>query len=83
MNEWELVAVVLAAGLLACGVLAALARPEDALVALELGGTLTTSILMVLAEGLQRQPFIDLAVTVAVMSLLGSLVFARMMEQPE
>ncbi|MHB8533270.1 MAG: monovalent cation/H+ antiporter complex subunit F [Solirubrobacteraceae bacterium] len=83
MNEWELVAVVLAAGLLACGAVAMLAGPADALVALELGGTLTSTILMVLSEGLQRQPFIDLAVTVAVMSLLGCLVFARMMEQPE
>jgi multisubunit Na+/H+ antiporter MnhF subunit len=81
MNEWELVAAVLGAGLVACAALAALAGVAEALVAVELGGTLATTILMVLAEGLQRQPFIDLAVTVAVLSLLGALVMARMLEE--
>ena len=81
MNEWEIAAVVLAAGVLACGAVALLAGVADALVALQIGGTLTTSILVVLSEGLQRQPFVDLAVTVAVMSVLGCLVFARMMER--
>jgi multisubunit Na+/H+ antiporter MnhF subunit len=80
MNEWELVAAVLGAGLFACGALAALGSVATALVALELGGTLATTILMVLSEGLQRQPFIDLAVTVAALSLLGAMLLARMLE---
>ena len=81
MNEWEIAALVLTVGLLICAAVAAFASLADALVALEIGGTLTTSILLVLSEGLQRQPFVDLAVTVAVMSVVGALVFARMMEE--
>jgi multisubunit Na+/H+ antiporter MnhF subunit len=81
MNEWEIVATVLGTGLVACGALALLGGIGDALVALEIAGTLVTAILMALSEGLQRQPFIDLALTVGVLSLLGSLVFARMLEE--
>jgi multisubunit Na+/H+ antiporter MnhF subunit len=52
----------------------------DALIAMEIAGTLASSVLLVLAEGLQRQPFVDLAVTLAVLSLVGALVIARMLE---
>ena len=38
-------------------------------------------VLMLLAEGFHRQPFIDLAVVFAPMSLVGSLMFARLMER--
>jgi multisubunit Na+/H+ antiporter MnhF subunit len=80
MNEWEVVAAVLGAGLAACGALAALGGVAAALVALELGGTIATTILMVLSEGLQRQPFVDLALVVAVLSVLGGMVIARLLE---
>jgi multisubunit Na+/H+ antiporter MnhF subunit len=80
MNEWEIVAAVLSAGLIGCGAVATFAGIGDALVALEIAGTLSATILMALSEGLQRQPFIDLAVTVALLSLVGSFVFARMLE---
>lgn len=81
MNEWEIVAAVLGTGLLACGALAALSDVATALIALELGGTIATTILIVLAEGLQRQPFVDLAVVVAVLSVLGCMVMARLLEE--
>jgi multisubunit Na+/H+ antiporter MnhF subunit len=81
VNEWEIVAAVLGAGLLACGLLATFTNLANALVALELGGTLATTILMALAEGLQRQPFVDLAIVVAVLSVLGCMVIARLLEE--
>lgn len=81
MNEWEIAAAVLGAGLIACGALGALGSVGAALVALELGGTLATTILMVLSEALQRQPFIDLAVVLAVVSVLGCMVIARLLEE--
>jgi len=40
-----------------------------------------STILMLLSEGFHRQPFIDLAVVLAPMALVGSLVFARLMER--
>jgi multisubunit Na+/H+ antiporter MnhF subunit len=52
----------------------------DALAALEVASTVASTALMALAEGFHRQPFIDLALVLALVSLIGALVFARMME---
>ena len=81
MNEWLLGAVVLLAALVPCGVVCVLRSPVDGLVALELAGVIDTTILVLLSEGFQRQPFVDLAVVAAVMSFAGSLVFARILER--
>jgi multisubunit Na+/H+ antiporter MnhF subunit len=35
---------------------------------------------MALAEGLHRQPFIDLALVLALLSFVGGVTFARFME---
>jgi len=80
MSEWGLAAAVLIGALLPCVGVCALAGAVDALAALELAGTLTVTALMALAEGFHRQPFIDLALVLALMSLIGALVFARLME---
>ena len=40
-------------------------------------------MLLLLAEGFQRQPFTDLALILAVLSFVGSLVFLRFMEERE
>ncbi len=80
MNEWEIVAAILAAALLPCLGVCALARVADGLVAMEIAGTLVVTILMVLAEGLQRQPFIDLALTLAILTIIATLAIARLLE---
>jgi multisubunit Na+/H+ antiporter MnhF subunit len=80
MNEWEIVAAVLSCGLLACVGVCAFAGAESAFVALELAGTVVVTILMVLAVGLRRQPFIDLALTLAVVEIVGALAVARLLE---
>ncbi|MGO9497438.1 MAG: monovalent cation/H+ antiporter complex subunit F [Solirubrobacteraceae bacterium] len=49
--------------------------------ALEVAAVLLSTILMLLAEGFHRQPFVDLAVVFAPMSLVGSMLFARLMER--
>jgi multisubunit Na+/H+ antiporter MnhF subunit len=81
VNEWEIAATVLGFALLPCGVVALQLDPPDGLAALELAGVLLSTILVLLSEGLHRQPFIDLAVVFAPMSLVGSLLFARLMER--
>ena len=81
MNEWVIAATVLGFALLPCVALCLLAPPEHGLVALEIAGVLATTILVLLSEGFHRQPFIDLAVVLAPMSLVGSLTFARLMER--
>jgi multisubunit Na+/H+ antiporter MnhF subunit len=81
MNEWEIAAVVLAAAIVPCLAVCLRARATSALAALELAGTLLASSLMALCEGFHRQPFIDLALLFALLSMIGAMAFARLMER--
>jgi multisubunit Na+/H+ antiporter MnhF subunit len=81
VNVWLIAAIALTPALLACGLACVLFGALDALVALELMGVLSTVELMLLAEGTHRQPFIDLALVLAVMSFIGGLAFARVLER--
>ena len=81
MNEWEIAAAVLGLALIPCIVVCLVAPPTDGLVAMQIGAVLMCTILVLLAEGFRRQPFIELAYVLAPMSLIGSLVFARLMER--
>jgi multicomponent Na+:H+ antiporter subunit F len=81
MNEWAIAATVLAFALVPCILVCVLAPAPHGLVALEIAGVLVTTILMLLAEAFHRQSFIDLAVVLAPMALIGSLTFARLMER--
>jgi multisubunit Na+/H+ antiporter MnhF subunit len=81
MSEWLIAAVVLTAALLPCLAVCVFAGATAALAAFEVAGTVTTTILMVLSEGFHREPFIDLAIVLALLSLIGGLAFARMMER--
>jgi multisubunit Na+/H+ antiporter MnhF subunit len=81
MNEWEIAAAVLGFALIPCVAVCVLAGIADALAALEIAGVLVTTILILLSEAFHRQPFIDLAVVLAPMALVGSLTFARLMER--
>lgn len=81
MNEWLIAATVLGFALIPCLVLALVSPAPHALLGLEIAGVLVSTILMLLSEGFHRQPFIDLAVVLAPMALVGSLAFARLMER--
>jgi multisubunit Na+/H+ antiporter MnhF subunit len=81
MNEWEIAAAVLGAGLLPCLVVCMVKDVASGLAALEVASVLLTTVLMLLAEGTHRQPFIDLALTFAFLSLAGGLAFARLLER--
>ena len=81
MNEWEIAAAALGAAIVPCLIVCALPGARRALVAMELAGTLTASALMLLAEGFHRQPFVDLALVLALLSLVGAIAFARLMER--
>jgi multisubunit Na+/H+ antiporter MnhF subunit len=81
MNAWLLAATILLIALVAPGLVCALARPFDGLVALELAAAITTLVLLILAEGLHRSSFADLAIASAVASFIGSLAFVRLLER--
>jgi multisubunit Na+/H+ antiporter MnhF subunit len=81
VNEWEIAATVLAFALIPCTVAALLVPPPQGLAAMQVAAVLLSTILVLLTEGFHRQPFVDLAVVFAPMSLVGSLMFARLMER--
>ena len=73
-------ALVVIAALLPCVIVAAFGGAAAALAAVEVSSVLAVTALMLLSEGFHRQPFVDLAVVLALVSTVGSLTFARMME---
>jgi hypothetical protein len=81
MNEWEIAATVIAGAIVPCLAVCAFSSAVSALASLELAGTLLASALMALCEGFHRQPFIDLALLFAGLSMLGAFAFARLMER--
>jgi len=80
MNQWLFASLVLAICLVPCACVCIFAGPLAGLAALEVASALTTAILMLLAESFRRQPFIDLAVVFSALSIVGAIVFARLLE---
>jgi multisubunit Na+/H+ antiporter MnhF subunit len=81
MSQWLLGAAVLAVCLVPCAAVCFYAGPLSGLAALQVATGLTTSILILLSEGFRRQPFIDLALTFAVLGVVGGIIFARIIER--
>ncbi|MGH2875466.1 MAG: monovalent cation/H+ antiporter complex subunit F [Solirubrobacteraceae bacterium] len=82
MNEWIVAAIVLLIGGIApLGVVTVRGDAMEGVVALALAGVIAALVLLLLAEGFHRQPFVDLAVALAVMSFIGSVAFARFLER--
>ena len=77
MNVWLIAATALLAGLLPCGWVLMRATTVDALVALELGSTVVTLVLLLLAEGFHRSSYFELPIVLAALSFVGTLVFIR------
>lgn len=80
MNVWLIAALALLPALLACGLLCFLSAALTGLVAMELASAVSVVELMLFSEGTHRQPFVDLALVLAVMGFVGLLAFARLME---
>ena len=81
MNLWVAAAFAMTCCLAPCGVVCLRGSPEDRLVGLEAAGNILVLILLLLAEGLHRAPFADLALTLALLAFGGGLVFARFLER--
>ena len=77
MNPWLLASFLLVCGMVPCLVGALRSDEAAGLPALGLAGVLAVVTLLTLTEAFHRQPFIDLAVVLAALSLGGSLAFIR------
>jgi multisubunit Na+/H+ antiporter MnhF subunit len=81
MNEWLVAALVLIVLLVVCGAVAALTDLLSGLIALELSGVVAITALLVLAEAMRRESFVDLALVATFLSLPGALMFVRLLER--
>ena len=81
MNVWLTGAVALLPALTAAGWMAAMADLEDRLVALELATTLVVFMLMLLSVGYDQSSFIDLGLTLVLLSFPGALAYAHFLER--
>jgi multisubunit Na+/H+ antiporter MnhF subunit len=77
VNVWLIGATALLAGLIPCGWVLLRGRRTDALVALELGSTIVTVVLVLLAQGFHRSSYFTLPLVLAALSFVGTLAFIR------
>ena len=77
MNVWLWGATALLVGIVPCGWTAMRATRVDALVSLELAGTVSTLALVLLSEGFNRASYMGVPLALAFLSIVGSLLIAR------
>ena len=80
-NPWILTATVTGATLIPCAWMCLRGSPERRLVGLEMTGIVVTILLVLLTVGYGRLPFMDLPLTLVVLSFGAGLVFARFLEK--
>ncbi|HEY7956934.1 MAG: monovalent cation/H+ antiporter complex subunit F [Polyangia bacterium] len=78
---WKISALVMCLGLIPCAILALRGRLIDRLIGLELAGVLLSQICFLWAVGIDRPPFVDIGLTVAILAFGAGLVFARFLER--
>ena len=81
MNVWLVAATVLLAALALPLSVLVRAPHLDALVALELSSTVVVLVLLLLSEGFHRSIYTALPMTLAALSLVGGLVFVRLVRR--
>lgn len=77
MNLFVMAGLAVSAALVPCADLSLRGSPERRLVGLEMTGTIVIIGMALLTVGFGRSPFIDLPLTLAIMSFGGGLVYAR------
>jgi multisubunit Na+/H+ antiporter MnhF subunit len=81
MNPWLMTGMILSGCLLPCADMCLRGSPERRLVGVEMTGVTVTLVLILLTVGTGRLVFMDLPLTLAIMSFGGGLVFARFLEK--
>lgn len=81
LTAWLLCAAVLTAGILVCGLAAWRRPPFEALLALEMAGTLATLVLVCITVGMQRTSYGNVPLVMAVLNWVGALIFVRFLDR--
>jgi multicomponent Na+:H+ antiporter subunit F len=77
MNIWEVAAEITIVALFPLAWLALRGDPRQRLVSFFMTGVVVTLLMMLLTMAFNRMPMMDLAVTLALMSFGGGIVFTR------
>lgn len=81
MNAWLAAAAALLVFIVPCGAIVVRGTRMEALVALELVTTLSTLVLVLLAEGFHRSSYMGVALVAAGASFVGNLIYLRFVER--
>lgn len=81
MNPWLIAGFAVGACLLPCAVMCLRGTPERRLVGLEMTSSIVTLLLALLCMGTNRLVFMDLPLTLSILTLGAGLVFARFLEK--
>lgn len=81
MNVWLAGSAVLLFALVPCGIATFRGDTVERLIGLEMAGMIVTLLLVMLAQGMNRVNFYDLALALALLSFGGGLVFVRFLER--
>ena len=81
MNHWIVTATVTGGCLVPCAWMSLRGSAEKRLVGLEMTGIIVTIMLVLLSVGYGRLVFLDLPLTLALLSFGAGLVFARFLEK--
>ena len=82
MNAFAVAALALLLGFVPLGAVLLRKPALDAVVALELCGSLTTLVLLCLAESFHRSTYFSVAVVSAALSVASGLVYVRFLGPP-
>jgi multisubunit Na+/H+ antiporter MnhF subunit len=80
-NPWLVAGAAVAATLIPCAAMCLWGSPERRLVGVEMASVQLVIAMVLLTVGFGRSIFIDLPLTLAIMSFGGGLVFARFLEK--
>jgi multisubunit Na+/H+ antiporter MnhF subunit len=83
MNPWLLASILLGCGLMVCAFACLRCEPAAALAALSVATSVGVLLMVTLTEAFGRQPFMDLAVVLGPVGIVGSLAFVRFLERRE
>ncbi len=81
MNVWLQAAAALLFAFVPCGIIVFRGSAMERLVGLEMAGMIAALELVLLAEGMHRLPFYDLALALGLLAFGGGLVFVRFLER--
>jgi multisubunit Na+/H+ antiporter MnhF subunit len=81
VNGWLLAALVLLAAELPCFVVVFRGAAVERLAGLQATGVLNTLVVLVLSVGFQRSIYANVAIVLAALNVVASVVMARMLER--